>query len=431
VPRSTIAAELSSGSGRDGSVVVSHPAHQHAYETAVGAQRSGLLKCFVTGLYDRGWGERLARYLPASAGRVVDRELGRRRHPALDPAKVLTLPRHAAVAVAFRRTLGRRFPSRSEQLETWAQTRFDLRVGAWLARADPPRIVHAFEGAALATFQAAKQASVTTVLDVASAHEEYLEILRTEEREPTPYSLDRVREERRLADFLFAPSAYVVACLVKNGVSRKRIVMIPYGADEATFARVDQRCDGTFRVLFVGQIGARKGVKYLLEAWRRLDLQRAELILVGQPDAFGQRLLNDRPQSCRWVGAVPTHAVHEWFQHSDAFVLPTLAEGSALVVFEAMASSLPVITTAQCGAVVRDGRDGFIVPARSIGALEEKLRQLYADRHLSREMGSSGRALVEERYTWRHYHSRIAAAYRLILRGEHPRNIEQADTQGQ
>src|SRR5205085_2571123 len=147
-------------------------------------QQAGLLRWFVTGLYDRGLVERFAHRLPAKAAHALDRELGRRRHPALDPAKVLTFPRYDALAVAFRRTVGRRFQSRNEQLEIWAQARFDRCVGTWLARGDPPQIVHAFEGAALATFKAAKEASVTTVLDVPSAHEDYVEILRTQERSP-------------------------------------------------------------------------------------------------------------------------------------------------------------------------------------------------------------------------------------------------------
>jgi alpha-maltose-1-phosphate synthase len=420
----TAARALCGRLGDESSVVVSHPAHQHAYETAIAAQRSGLLKWFVTGLYDRGRAGRFARHLPPTVARGVERELGRRRHPDLDPAKVLTLPHHAAIALGFRRTIGRWLPSRGEQVESWAQTHFDRRVGAWLAQGDPPRIVHAFEGAALATFQAAKRASVTTILDVPSAHEHYIEILRAEERVPRRYSLDRVREERRLADFLFAPSSYVVTCLVENGVPRERIVMIPYGVDESTFTRADRKRDATFRVLFVGQIGARKGVKYLLQAWQTLNLRNAELVLVGQPDAFGKPLVRDLPQSCRWVGSVPKHEVHTWFQCCDAFVFPTLAEAWGLVVTEAMAAGLPVVTTTQCGAAVRDGRDGFIVPARSAEALKEKLLLLYENRDLCRAMGSNGRALVEERYTWNHYHSRIADAYRSILCGDDLSTIE-------
>jgi glycosyltransferase involved in cell wall biosynthesis len=408
-------------------VLVSHPVHQHAYETAVAAQQAGLLRWFVTGLYDKGFAERFAHRFPMKAAHALDRELRRRRHPALDPAKVLTFPSYDALAVAVRRTVGRRLQSRSEQVDIWAQTRFDLCVGNWLAHRDPPQIVHAFEGAALATFKAAKEASVTTVLDVPSAHEEYVEILRTQERSPRTVSLNRVHEERRLADFLFAPSKYVVNCLLKNGVPRDRIVVVPYGVDESTFSHMNRKRDGTFRVLFVGQIGARKGVKYLLEAWKSLNLQRAELILVGQPDRFGRQLLSDRPPSCRWVGQVPKHEVHWWFRHCDAFVLPTLADAWGLVVSEAMASGLPVVTTTQCGAVVRDGRDGFVVPAGSVDVLAEKLRRLYEDRVLCAEMGSSGRALVERRYTWRHYHLRIAQAYRSILEGADPRGIEAED----
>jgi glycosyltransferase involved in cell wall biosynthesis len=84
-------------------------------------------------------------------------------------------------------------------------------------------------------------------------------------------------------------------------------------------------------------------------------------------------------------------------------VLPSLLEGSALVVLEAMASGLPVVVTPNAGAdAVRDGIDGFVVPIRSPEALAARLEQLL-DPDLRQRIGEAGRARSMD-YTWEAFH---------------------------
>jgi glycosyltransferase involved in cell wall biosynthesis len=75
------------------------------------------------------------------------------------------------------------------------------------------------------------------------------------------------------------------------------------------------------------------------------------------------------------------------------------------------------VVTPNSGSVVRDGVDGFVVPARDVEAICERVRHLHADPEGRRAMGAKGRALIEASYTWRHYHQRLAAAYRAVLGG--------------
>jgi glycosyltransferase involved in cell wall biosynthesis len=117
---------------------------------------------------------------------------------------------------------------------------------------------------------------------------------------------------------------------------------------------------------------------------------------------------------------VPRAEVRRWFAQSDVFVFPSLAEGSALVTYEAMAAGLPVITTPNSGSVVRDGIDGFVVPPRDVEALAERILLLYRGSETRRQMGARGRALVAERYTWRHYRARLCGIYEALLAGRDP-----------
>jgi alpha-maltose-1-phosphate synthase len=400
-------------------VLISQPVHHHAYETAVAAQNGGYLRYFATGLYDTRRGlanPRLRAWLPVRTRRLIERDLRRRRHPELDSARVLTIPHYHLIAMGFRRSFGRLLQLQRLDLEAWANHRFDEEVGRRLPNLSGIALVHAFEGSAEGTFQAAKRYGKITILDVPSAHEHFMELVGES-------ALPRVVQERMLADILLAPSDYVVNCLVSAGVPENHILKIPYGVDPETFRqKASMRSDDVFRAVFVGRIGRRKGVPQLLEAWRRLALPQAELLLVGEPDEDGRRLLKRYAGLYRFVGSHPKYEVHRFFQESDVFVFPSLAEGSAYVTYEALASELPVVTTPNSGSVIRDGIDGLIVGPGDVDGLCDRIRLLYDDPDLRRWMGAQGRELVRRHFTWRHYRRRISGVYGAILEGRDPRH---------
>lgn len=407
----------------DPCVVVSQPVRLHAYEAALAAQRAGLLHTFITGMYRTGrglWGPSAWWWAPASLRRAVDRRLRRRWHPALDAARVRTLTRYHLLAAAWRSLATGPGQARWDA-EQWAHRRFDAAVARLLPRLPGVRLVHAFEGAALATFQAARRLGLPTLLDVPAALEPTIAALTAEAAPTAHFPVARVRAERALATYLLAPSPIVVECLRRAGVPAERIVHVPYGVDTTRFCPSERQSDGVFRALFVGRIGPRKGVRYLLEAWRRLALPRAELVLVGAVEREGRAILRRYAGWCRWLPSVPYAEVHRIYASADVFVFPSLAEGSAWVTYEAMAAGLPVVTTPTSGAVLRHGVEGLIVPPRDVEALAAAIAQLARHPAMRRQMGWAGRRLMERSYTWQHYHARLARAYTAILAGADPR----------
>ena len=159
------------------------------------------------------------------------------------------------------------------------------------------------------------------------------------------------------------------------------------------------------RLLFVGHIGQRKGIRYLLEAVRRLGPD-VSLTLVGRVVCDPAALAPFR-DVFRHVPHVPFHEVHTLFQDADVFVYPSLHEGSAFATYEALASGLPVITTPNAGSVVRHGEDGLIVPIRDVDALIAAIARL-RDPDLRAAMAAAARARAEG-FTWGHYAARLAA----------------------
>jgi starch synthase len=392
-----------------GGVLVSQPVHQHAYELVVAAQKAHALSGFVTGIYVR---DPALRWLPNVRIAVwLRRQLRRRWHPEVDPRMTRTIMRYGAASLIFR-PLARRISPRAEvRLQTWAYRSFDRAVSRRIDTVRGVQAVHAFEGTALATLERARALGKTTILDVPSAYERILGVDPTSQRDADDPA--RIRAERSLADYVIVPSAFVADCLVEHGVSPDAIVQIPYGVDVRRFRRTERR-DATFRVLFVGQVSARKGVSVILDAWRQLSLPRAELVLVGRM-ALSAAERRELPADCILIGQVPKLEVHKWFASADVFAFPSYCEGSALVTYEAMAAGLPVVTTHEAGSVVRDGIDGYVIRSGDPSALAERLASLYVDRELRLELGCSARERVASGYTWNHYHARIGAFYQSIL----------------
>jgi len=131
------------------------------------------------------------------------------------------------------------------------------------------------------------------------------------------------------------------------------------------------------RVLFLGQVILRKGIQYLLAAARKLERENIHFDVVG-PIGISREAMATAPGNVTFHGRTGRDQTADWYRRSHLFVLPTLSDGFAITQLEAMAHGLPVITTPCCGEVVSDGVDGFIIPARDVGALVRTFQRYLA-----------------------------------------------------
>jgi glycosyltransferase involved in cell wall biosynthesis len=153
--------------------------------------------------------------------------------------------------------------------------------------------------------------------------------------------------------------------------------------------------EGPLRVLFVGGDFQRKGGDVLLAAFEQRLRNACELHIVTTANVragHGMHVYN---------GLAPhSPELLRLFREADVFVLPTRGDCLAVVLGEAMAASLPVITT-DVGAhaeAVGDGDNGFIIDVDDVTALSDRLLRLAADRTLVQRMGIRSRAIAEERF---------------------------------
>jgi len=216
-------------------------------------------------------------------------------------------------------------------------------------------------------------------------------------------------DECDLADIILVGSSFAMKSFITQGVPKEKIRIVPYGTDVALFKKVSRNSSPSdpLRVVFVGRIGQLKGISYLLEAARRLPGKQFSFTLVGGIQGDKKALL-PYENYFTYTPHQPRAMLPQVYRNQDVFVFPTLLEGMGLVVLEAMASGLPVITTANGpGDIVRDGIDGFIVPVRNYDAICDCLEILRARPELREEMSRNARQRALE-YSWDAYMERIA-----------------------
>ena len=200
------------------------------------------------------------------------------------------------------------------------------------------------------------------------------------------------RQGWELADAIVCPSEFVAQGLKASGISAGKIFVIPYGINVTQFTvpRTPWRGDRPLRLLFLGGVRLGKGPQYLLSALSSLHQLKVEVRFVG-PVLIRETFRHLFSNVGELTGQVARSEVPRHLAWADVFVFPSICEGSATVVYEALAAGLPVITTPNAGSVVRDGVDGYIIPIRDAGALAEKIDHLAQNPELLMWMSDNAR----------------------------------------
>jgi glycosyltransferase involved in cell wall biosynthesis len=222
-------------------------------------------------------------------------------------------------------------------------------------------------------------------------------------------ALDKALQEYAETDYVSVPSEFAHQSFLEHGYDARKLILNPFGVDIDRF-RPGAGDGGQARAVFVGQVSLRKGIQYVLEAWRKLRWPHGELTIIGpiMPDAEKVIAPYKNDPSIRWVGFV--NNLEDYLGRQSFFVFPSIEEGSALVTYIAMACGLPLITTFNAGSVARDGQEGYLVPVRDVEALGQRMETLCRAPELRRALGQAARQRVEA-FSWPRYQQRIVALY--------------------
>lgn len=346
-----------------------------------------------------------------------------RHHPELAGARILSRQGSGVRNILHRRKMDQ------DQDKTG-------RVGAKLSGArlladllsqmsDPGEALYAFQEAAQAPFQAARARGMACVLEQSIAARPYSERLLDAELDQwsdwfeeggvpqlTPEKAARLQTEWDMADRIVAASDFVRTSLLDCGVPENKIVVFPYGVALSSREPRLPDYDGTrpLRLLFGGNLRLRKGIHHLLMAAETLGPRAVELRMVGDIGLKPDITERFAPVADFW-GRVPRSEMPDHFRWADVFVLPSLIEGSATVVYEALSFGLPAVVTHNAGSVVEDGHDGQIIAASSAEAITRALSTYIDDPQVLHAQAAAARGATQK-VSYARYESDLQGFFR-------------------
>lgn len=297
--------------------------------------------------------------------------------------------------------------------------------------------VYCYEDGAFATFKAARQRGLPCLYDLPIGYWRAARAIYEAEshREPdwavtlsgtfdSREKLARKDEELKAADLVIVASSFTKQTLLSAGIHDKPVAVIPYGSPQFTDEPTYHANAGKLRVLFVGSLGQRKGLSYLLKAVDMLKA-RVELTLLGRKTTDNCGPLNEATQKYHWIPSLSHADVLKEMSCHDVLVFPSLFEGFGLVILEAMSRGIPVIATPNTAGpdVIRDGEDGFIVPICSDAAIACKLEELARSPQKLRDMKHAALDRAQS-FAWENYRNSLVQIIHEVLSSSKSANME-------
>ena len=402
--------------------VVVHAGARDSYQLALALSEAGLLEALVTDLLwpsDRSWARRIVATLP----RALRSQLTRRIVAGLpwDQVRLCLLD---GLRCNIAEKLQRMPLNLRRQIQRAADATLGRAAGDLARQTDAGLVTYSYYG-----FDAIRAYGRPAILFQMHPHPASMRRILSEELAAHPDCAASLNQEWEIAlpeedyNHLVAETSmaarYIVASsftrqsLVEHGTAPESITVIPYGVDLERFRPAPRRAasDGPLKLLFVGRINQRKGLKYLLEALRLLGPEfggdDVHLTICG-------RVLDDlaifRPFASQ-IEIRPSVSPDELvaaYQSADLFVFPSVAEGFGQVLLEALACGLPLLGTTHTAApdLIEDGIQGFIVEPRRPDLLAERIRWAITHKDELATMRAAARERAEQ-FTWGRFRSRI------------------------
>jgi glycosyltransferase involved in cell wall biosynthesis len=214
--------------------------------------------------------------------------------------------------------------------------------------------------------------------------------------------------------FVYGKSA--IEYLRKFNVKDDRIYFTINTVDTTKFLEIGKarkyKDKSELNLLYIGNVNKSKGIKYLLDAYKylhKISNVKTNLHIVGGGDKLdyfikyaGKNGLSD----VIFTGAVKNTDIYKYYEKSDIFVFPTLDDVFGLVLVEAAASGLPIISSLYAGGsvdVIKENYNGLIINPTNIIEFAEKIKKLIEDFNLRQKMSINSLEVIEKEVNLNNY----------------------------
>ena len=368
-------------------ITYTSPNRSHHYPYAKAMHRAGHLAAFVCGF---------SRLSPRSPLQEIGSSL--KRHDFIQTLFLLSLRSH-----------------KIRPLSLWLQRQSNARLDQvsykWAKESDA-FIYYRTEGLRTSRRLHAEGSKTLCIMEEVNSHIEYArEILENEfnslglKRKFEPENEFELRlETYEEADCILCPSDFVRRSFISKGFSPDRLIKVNFGfpAVEVNTERKEYSKDDTFRVLYVGQLHYRKGLRYAIEAFRKLRHPKKEFVIVGPANPVTGLEKTSIPEGVTFTGPLKDEALKNQYRNASVFILPSLEEGLALVQGEALAFGVPLLITTNTGGddIIKDGVEGFIVPPADIDSLADRLQHMADESELLNRMSANALIAAQTLGSW-------------------------------
>ena len=294
---------------------------------------------------------------------------------------------------------------------------FDLLVASDISKNQRFKAFIGWSSMSLRSIRKAKENGTLTIVVRGSSHIIYQsKILQEEykrfgvEYNPNDKVIAKELKEYDEADFIAIPSEFVKRSFIQYGVDEKKLFKNPYGA--STFFKTNKNdFEGSiksFKVVYLGSLTIRKGLYYMFEALKEIELPNFEVWYIGYiSDEVRSILKGYTNVNWKFKGPINHYELPDLLSKCSVGVQPSLEEGLSMVIPQMLACGIPVISSTNTGGMdlIKDGKNGFIVPIRSPEAIREKILMFYEDRDLLQTMKRNAIEMSKHN-TWDEYGER-------------------------
>lgn len=396
-----------------------HPlGNRNAANALKALSESGILGLVVTAFYVSG------NFLKLSLPSRAKKELKRRNWIEISNEKILQFPLIEIFRIVFLK-LGI-FRDKQANLVNLIYKNIDKKASQVLSKnLKSIRAVYAYEDAAFDLFKVAKNNNIKTFYDLPTLHFQEVRKFHQSEYERFPefrsclsaldepdWKLERKRQELILADKVIVASYSTFNSLVVNNIDKKKIKIMPYGADFSSIKINKKENNKNLELLYVGRVTPMKGIHYLIEAVKKIKNKKIKLRIVGlnnYPNNWLEKTISRNNENISLVGSLPYEELASYYLNSDLFVFPSLYEGFGLVILEAMSYGLPVLSSdvGIAADLLKDGQAGEIIDCKNINLLAEKILYYYENRDSLKEMSQKTQDKIKL-YSWGKYRQELS-----------------------
>ncbi len=205
------------------------------------------------------------------------------------------------------------------------------------------------------------------------------------------------------------------------GIDEKKIAMIPNGINTDKFSpgpsSIKKKLDCKHLLLYWGRLGYQKNIALLIEAFKKIKTPYTKLAIIGKgPDLKKLQALAENNNNVLFPGYLSDEELLEYARGADIAVLPSRAESWGLVIGEAMACGLPVISSdvGMAQELLGEGK-GIILKQETLEELTNAIDELLSDEKKRQAMGKKAHSFIVDRYSWDKVAKQMDALYQKVI----------------